>query len=100
MKIEWTELAKTDLKKVYEFYCKTANREIAQKIKNSILSRSKDLELGSELGQIEELVKHLNQGHRYLLSNHCKILYLPENENGIIYITHLFDTRDNPKKVK
>lgn len=100
MAIEWTELAAKDLKKIYQFYCKTTNREVAQKIKNEILNRSKDLKLGSEIGQIEELIKHLNQEHRYLISNHCKILYLPKNENGIIYITHVFDTRQNPKKLK
>jgi hypothetical protein len=50
------------------------------------------------LGQEEELLKHLNQGHRYLISNHNKIIY--KVENNIAYITHVFDTRQDPQEFK
>ncbi len=90
--------ASKDLKKVFEFYRKTANKEVAHKIKNEILLTSKNLELGVGIGQIEDRLKSFNQGHRYLLSNHCKIVYFPKNDT--IYITHVFDTRQNPEELK
>ncbi len=60
--------ASKDLKKVFEFYRKTVNKEVAHKIKNEILLTSKNLELVSGIGQIEDRLKDFNQRHRYLLS--------------------------------
>ena len=40
MHIEWTLSAQKDLKKIFNFYCKTANSKIAHKIKNEINARS------------------------------------------------------------
>ncbi|MCH8534562.1 MAG: type II toxin-antitoxin system RelE/ParE family toxin [Flavobacteriaceae bacterium] len=97
MNIEWTLEAKKDLKKIYKFYTKHFSLTIAQKIKNQALNTVKTLKLGTELGQEEELLKHLNQGHRYLISNHNKIIYKVEDQTA--YITHVFDTRQNPKKL-
>lgn len=100
MKIEWTLSAQKDLKKLFKFYVRTANKEIAHKIKNEIISSTSILEFGSAIGQIEELIAHKRQGHRYILMHHCKIIYIPKNHENIIYITHVFDTRQNPKKLK
>ncbi|MCC5916230.1 MAG: type II toxin-antitoxin system RelE/ParE family toxin [Cryomorphaceae bacterium] len=79
MNIEWTLEAKKDLEKIYIFYTIHFSVALAQKIKKQALSKVKMLELGTELGQEEELLKHLNQGHRYLISNHNKIIYKIEN---------------------
>ena len=97
MNIEWTLEAKKDLKKIYKFYTKHFSKELAQKIKTQALSKVKTLELGTELGQEEELLKHLKQGHRYLISNHNKIIYKVEDNTA--YITHVFDTRQDPEKL-
>lgn len=97
MNIEWTLEAKKDLKKIYKFYTKHFSEELAQKITKQALSKVKTLELGTELGQEEELLKHLKQGHRYLISNHNKIIYKVEDKTA--YITHVFDTRQDPEKL-
>lgn len=97
MNIEWTLEAKKDLKKIYKFYTKHFSEELAQKIKNQALRKVKTLELGQELGQEEALLKHLKQGHRYLISNHNKIIYKVEDKTA--YITHVFDTRQDPEKL-
>ena len=90
--------AKKDLKKIYKFYIKHFSEELAKKTINQALNKVKTLELGTELGQQEELLKHLNQGHRYLISNHNKIIYKVEDKTA--YISHVFDTRQNPEKLK
>jgi toxin ParE1/3/4 len=98
MYIEWTFEAEKDLKKIYKFYTKHFSLELAKKRKNQVFNKVKTLELGAELGQEEELLKHLNEGHRYLISNHNKIIYKVEGNKA--YITHVFDTRQNPDKLK
>lgn len=98
MNIEWTIAAKEDLKRVYKFYCKHFSIPLAKKIKDQAFIKVKTLELGTKLGQEEELLKHLNEGHRYLLSNHNKIIYKVKNNTA--YITHVFDTRENPEDFK
>ena len=98
MHIEWTLSAQKDLKKIFNFYCKTANSKIAHKIKNEIISSPSVLKNGTSIGQIENLIAHKNQGHRYLVIHHCKIIYRIENDT--FFITHVFDTRQHPKKLK
>lgn len=74
MKIVWTLEAQKDLKKIYKFYAKNVSIEIAQKTVLHILNKVKTLELGVELGQEEDVLKHLEQGHRYLIAKHNKII--------------------------
>jgi len=97
MNIEWTLEAKKDFKKIHEFYTKHFSETLAQKIKKQVLNKVKTLELGTDLGQEEELLKHLSQGHRYLICNHNKIIYKVEDKTA--YITHVFDTRQDPEKL-
>lgn len=97
MNIEWTLEAKKDLKKIYKFYTKHFSVALAKKTVNQVLNKVKMLELGTKLGQEEALLKHLKQGHRYLISNHNKIIYKVENKTA--YITHVFDTRQDPEKL-
>ena len=97
MKVKWMLSATNDLKKIYKFYKKNASVEVAQKILDEIFTTTDTLQLGIYLGQEEELLKHCGQGHRYLISNHSKIIYLPCQDH--VKITHVFDTRDNPNKI-
>ena len=97
MIINWANTAEKDLLKIYKFYKKNVSEKIAQQIVNEILQTTDRLKLGLFLGQEEELLKQFNQGHRYLLNNHNKIIYLPFD--NYVIITHVFDTR-KPKKIK
>lgn len=97
MNIEWTLEAKKELKKIYKFYTKHFSESFARKVIDEALDTVQTLQLGTALGQEEELLKHLNQGHRYLISNHNKIIYKVEDTTA--YITHVFDTRQNPAKL-
>ncbi len=47
------------------------------------------------LGREEECLEHLKLGHRRLIEKHCKIIYKIKNDT--IYITDVFDTRQDPK---
>jgi toxin ParE1/3/4 len=95
--IIWTQHAMDDVEKIYQFYCDIASIKVAKKIIEPFFSAVKKLEKGKSIGQEEESLKILKRGHRYLICGHNKIIYLPTLE--AIFITHVFDTRQNPNKL-
>jgi len=97
VKILWSNLAEESLISIYKYYGEIAGISIARKIKSEILFAAKQLIKFSESGQEEELLKQLEQGHRYLVKGHHKIIYKPVEEG--ILITDVFDTRQNPIKM-
>lgn len=96
--IIWTRIALLNTRKVHKFYLKNANKEIANKIVEEIFTHVNSLESSSFIGQAEECLKYLKKDNRYLVLSHCKIIY--RVEKNVVYITHVFDTRQNPKKLK
>lgn len=98
MNIVWTDFAIENLKDIFDYYSARANKKIAVKILKQILKSTKQLEDNPELGQIEFHLERLKQNHRYLVSGNYKVIY-KVFENQIIIID-IFDTRQNPKKIK
>ena len=75
-----------------------ANDKVADKIRKSIFDATRPLTKEPLIGQIEENLLDLKQGHRYLVEGNYKIIYrLVGND---IYITDIFDCRQNPQKIK
>jgi plasmid stabilization system protein ParE len=70
----------------------------ALKARKIILEKAKSLSNNPERGQKEEMLKSLNQDHRYLLvESHFKIIYLIEEKRVIV--TDIFDTHQHPDKM-
>lgn len=67
MNIVWTYPAKNDLRKIYNYYKKKVSVNLANKISDSIFSTTSILRT-QNIGVKEELLEHLNQQHRYLVS--------------------------------
>jgi addiction module RelE/StbE family toxin len=97
MNIIWTKPAKKDLKKIFNYFKQKVSLNIALNIINSILSKTSILETHS-IGVKEELLAHLNQEHRSIIDGNYKIIYFIHYKT--VYITHVFDTRQNPVKLK
>jgi plasmid stabilization system protein ParE len=95
--IQWTSFALRNIKQIYNFYLKTASKKVANKIVDEIFYHVKTLQTTSYIGQEEILLNKLNQKHRYLVIHHCKIIYRIEKDT--VFITHVFDTRQHPKKL-
>lgn len=75
-----------------------AGEKIADKIKKSIFSATKPIIKQPFIGAIEENLIDLKQGHRYIVKGNYKIIYLVIDND--IYITDIFDCRQNPTKMK
>ena len=52
------------------------------------------------MGQEEELLKQREIHYRYLIFKNYKLIYSVDTENGFIKIADVFDTRQNPPKIK
>lgn len=96
-KIFWTNPAKFQLKEIFIYHKKIVSVKIASSIKRKIIKSTKSLSNYTQIGQEEELLKHKNEIHRYLVEGNYKIIYKTVSDS--IYIMDVFDTRQNPEKL-
>jgi plasmid stabilization system protein ParE len=72
--------------------------EKVTEISDRIFSEIEKLEKQPYLGQVEPLLQKSELQHRRLIIKHHKIIYRIEAK--IIYITDIFDSRQDPYKMK
>lgn len=99
LKIYWTDFAKKELKKIFNFYKDEASIRVASKLTTEIVLEVLKLEEQSNIGRIEELLKHRGQSFRYLVYKNYKIIYWTNKNKSRIEIIDIFDTRQNPIKI-
>ena len=98
MRIVLTDYAKINLAKIYGYLAKYTSIENAKNVKNGVLEQISTLLKYAKLGQIEEDLYELDKNHRRLVYKHYKIVYRIEKDT--IYITDIFDSRQDPEKIK
>lgn len=69
----------------------------ANRIREEVLSSTNQLEKHSLSGQIEHNLQNLEKGYRYIIKGNYKVIYKVQNQ--MVYITDVFDTRQNPDKI-
>ena len=99
-KIIWSDFSETQLDEIYEYYEKKASIKVANKIVTGIIKESEKLIKASFIGQEEELLKDREIQYRYLVFKNYKMIYSVDEQNGFIKIADVFDTRQNPPKIK
>jgi len=97
MKVIWSDFASETLRDIYVYYKETAGKNIANRIKDTIFSSTKQLVKYPNSGQIEDNLTILGEDHRYLVEGNYKIVYKPVKEG--LLVTDIFDTRQDPKKI-
>ncbi|MFZ4456147.1 MAG: type II toxin-antitoxin system RelE/ParE family toxin [Bacteroidales bacterium] len=97
MKVYWTKFALNTLREIFEYYKNNVSVSIANNIKESIFMSVKQLEIYPLSGTIENSLQTMNEGHRYIIRGSYKIIYKIESKR--IYITDVFDMRQNPAKI-
>lgn len=100
LKIIWSEFAEIQLQEIYEYYEKKANAQIAKKLLRGIIKESNKLIKTPLIGQKEELLEQREVLYRYIIYQNYKIIYSVDTENRFIKIADVFDTRQNPTKLK
>ena len=88
----WTNTARAQLKAIYENY-KVKSLQAAKTLKDEILQTTKELYFAGQYQKDE-----IESEFRRIIVRHYKILYI--EENGIVFIARIFDTRQNPNTQK
>ena len=100
LKLFWTEFSQRALKTIFEYYREKAGYQIAKNIVGEIYSETLKLKKQPEIGQIEELLKDKEQEFRYFIHNNYKVIYWINTKENQIEINDVFDTRQNPTKIR
>jgi len=98
MRIIVTTPAKQKLKQIYDYYEAASSKRIAKSIINDIVNATEILIEQPLAGQTEEFLIDLELNHRRIVEGNYKIIYRIQDDK--IYITDIFDTRQNPLKMK
>jgi plasmid stabilization system protein ParE len=97
----WTEFAKDKLDDIFEYYKrKSKSADLARKLVDSIIDHTIELEKQPYIGQNEELLSDRPQDFRYLVFKSYKIIYWINKPKNRIDIAHVFDTRQDPFKIR
>ena len=100
LEVIWSAFAETQLAEIYGYYEKKVSSSVAAKLVKGIISEPKKLINAPFIGQKEELLKERKTQYRYLVFKNYKLVYSVDEENGFIKIADVFDTRQNPLKMK
>jgi toxin ParE1/3/4 len=98
MKIFFTQQATDSLRECIDFLGEKISDSKRSEVFNRILEKIEKLADNPWIGQTEEYLEHLSKSHRRVIDGNYKIIYRVEND--IIYITDIFDTRQDPSKMK
>ncbi len=98
MKLIYTEQSLESLEESLEFIAEDTPYCKVMEIRDGILDETGLLEDNPYIGQEEQYLKHLELGHRRIIKDNYKIIYRVIGQ--YIYITDIFDTRQDPEKMK
>ncbi len=99
-KIIWSEFAEIQLDEIFEFYSREINASFANKFLKAIIKEPNKLLKAPFIGQKELFLKGREIEYRYLIFKNYKLIYSIDNLNKFIKIADIFDTRQNPVKLK
>ncbi|NQZ76139.1 MAG: type II toxin-antitoxin system RelE/ParE family toxin [Ekhidna sp.] len=96
-KVIWSARSLKDLERAHGLLAEKSSQAANQMI-GTVLERVEQLEQFPESGAIELSLSQRKKSHRYLVSGHHKIIYRIEKKS--ILIVRVFDTRQDPEKLK
>ena len=98
--VYWTRFAEDKLDDIYDYYESKAGIRIARKLISGIIDKTIGIDKNPHIGQKEELLTDRPQHFRYLVFIGYKIIYWINQNKNRIDIVNVFDTRQNPFKIK
>jgi len=99
LKIEWTDFSKEELYKIFVYHKNKASLKVATKLILGIRNETLVLSTTPQIGQREILLNRSKKEYRYLIFRKYKIIYRIDYSLGVVIITDIFDTRQNPIKI-
>ena len=93
-----THFAIHQIKSIYDYYSFFVSIKIAKIIKAEIISAIKTLKTEEVEWQEDEFLGYLKKNHKRLVCGHYKIIYYFNKTENIVYVTDIFDSRQDPIK--
>lgn len=100
MKLNWSKFSLLQLYKIEDYFTFKADKNVAEKIVLAIIEAALYLEKHPELGTLEANLSNNKNEYRSLITNFYKIIYYLDKDAKLIQISDVFDTRQNPTKLK
>jgi toxin ParE1/3/4 len=97
MQVDITEFARLQLKQIFAYYKLRASERIALQIVDKLLDSIEELGRIRGIGSIEPNLAHIKGNHKYMVCGKYKIIFLIEKD--IVYVTDIFDCRQDPIKI-
>lgn len=95
-----THFALAQINSIFEYFNLEVSLKIAKKIKLELITSIKSLKKADVEWQEEEYLSYLQKNHKRLICGNYKIIYYFNQDENIIYVTDVFDSRQNPVKEK
>lgn len=89
-----------NLIKFSNIYVENASLRVAKNVINKIILEPNRILSHPEITQVEELLLDRETEYRYLICDNYKIIYSVDLKEKRIMIADVFDTRQNPTKIK
>ena len=97
-KVFWSDESKSDLEDIFDFYS-SYSLQYAENLIESLLSRESQLTTYPSSGTYQNF-EVLNQKYRYLVEGKFKIIYHIREEEQLVYVNTVFDTRQSPSTLR
>ncbi|MCD0465557.1 type II toxin-antitoxin system RelE/ParE family toxin [Flavobacterium sp. ENC] len=97
--VYWTQFAENKLEDIFEYYKFKAGIRVSQDLVNGIIDSSLSLEINPYGGQKEALLSERIEDFRYIVFKNYKIIYWIDEIKQIVFVSTIFDTRQNPQKL-
>jgi len=98
--VYWTRLAESKLEDIFNYYEAKTSYQVARNLVTGIIDKTIGLNKNPRIGQKEERLSDRPQNFRYLVFKNYKIIYWINQNKNRIDIVNVFDTRQNPMKIK
>ena len=99
-KVVWSDFAELQLDEIFEYYLENASLLVAQNLIEAIILEPNKLLKNPEIAQKEDLLANRNDNYRYIICKSYKIIFSIDNNLKMIKVADVFDTRQNPTKMK
>ncbi len=100
LEIYWTDFSKSELRKIFSYYKINASLRVAKNIVLGIEDKTTILKTQPKIGQVEKLLINREQEFRYIVFKNYKIIYWINIKKNWVEISDVFDTRQDPIKMK
>ena len=98
--IIWSDQSEIQLDKIFEYYSENVSVRVAANLLRKIIEEPNKLLTDPEISQREELLLDRENEYRYLICKSYKIIYSVDLKARQIKIADVFDSRQNPDKIK